>query len=313
MAGTGAGYEKDLFILPFDHRGSFESGLLGVSGAAVPPEAVTQLSGYKRIIYDGFLEAVQGGISTETSAILVDQQYGSEILADARQRGVTACTCMEKSGQDEFDFEYGGRFLEKLLEAGTAFGKVLVRYNPRGEAELNRRQRDRLKLASEAVRSAGLKFMFELIVAATPEQLESVGGGARAFDTQLRPGLMAEAIAQLQDDGIEPDVWKLEGINDLESFDGVARQVRAGGRDKAGIVILGRGENAGQVDQWLTIAAQVPAVIGFAVGRTTFWEPIVKHKNGEISRADAVSAICGNYSRIHRLFAEARTGVATGR
>ena len=313
MAGTGAGYEKDLFILPFDHRGSFESGLLGVSGAAVPPEGVAQLSGYKRIIYDGFLEAVEGGISTETSAILVDQQYGSEILADAHQRGVTACTCMEKSGQDEFDFEYGGSFLEKLLEAETAFGKVLVRYNPRGEAELNRRQRDRLKQASEAVHSAGLKFMFELIVAATPEQLESVGGEARAFDTQLRPGLMAEAIAQLQDDGIEPDVWKLEGINDLGSFDGVARQVRAGGRDKAGIIILGRGENAGQVDQWLTIAAQVPAVIGFAVGRTTFWEPIVKHKNGEISRADAVSAICGNYSRIHRLFAEARTGAATGR
>ena len=192
------------------------------------------------------MEAVEGGISTETSAILVDQQYGSEILADARQRGFTACTCMEKSGQDEFDFEYGGSFLEKLLEAETAFGKVLVRYNPRAEAELNQRQKDRLKLASEAVHSAGLKFMFELIVAATPEQLESVGGEARAFDTQLRPGLMAEAIAQLQDDGIEPDVWKLEGINDLGSFDGVARQVRAGGRDKAGIIILGRGRTRGR-------------------------------------------------------------------
>ena len=307
MAGSGTGYGKDLFILPFDHRGSFEAGLLGVSGAAVPPEATGLLSGYKRIIYDGYVKAVEGSISPETSAILVDQQYGAEILADAHRRGFTTCTCMEKSGQDEFDFEYGDVFLEKLLEAKVAFGKALVRYNPQGDGELNRRQRGRLKTASEAVHDAGLKFMFELIVPPTPEQLASVDGQPGSFDTDLRPRLMAGAIAQLQDEGVDPDVWKLEGLDSPASLDLVGTQARSGGRDDVGIIILGRGEDSGKVDHWLTVAAQSPSVIGFAVGRTIFWEPIVKHKDGEISRAEAVSAIAGNYSRIHQLFVGART------
>ena len=200
MAASGAGYNKDLFILPFDHRGSFETGLIGVSGADVPPESVGVLSGYKRIIYDGYLEAVAGGVSPDTSAILVDQQYGAEILSDARQRGFTACTCIEKSGQAEFDFEYGAAFLEKLLESKVAFAKALVRYNPDGDGDMNRRQRGRLKVASDAVHAAGLKFMFELLVPPTPEQSAASG----SFDADLRPNLMAQAIAQLQDDGIEP-------------------------------------------------------------------------------------------------------------
>ncbi len=305
MAASGAGYGKDLFILPFDHRGSFEAGLLGVSGAAVPPESVPLLSSYKRIIYDGYLESVAGGIASDTSAILVDQQYGAEILADAHQRGFTACTCMEKSGQEEFDFEYGDAFLDKLLEAKVAFAKALVRYNPDGDADLNQRQRGRLKTASDAVHTAGLKFMFELIVPPTPEQ--SASG---TFDADLRPGLMAQAIAQLQDAGVEPDVWKLEGIDAPDSLELVARQVRAGGRDDVGIIILGRGEDAAKVDHWLTVAAQSPAVIGFAVGRTVFWQPIVRHKNGELSRAQAVTAISNNYSRLHQLFINAKTQTA---
>ena len=222
MTGNDLGYRKDLFILPFDHRGSFEAGLVGVRDGQVSEEQTHELSSFKRIIYDAFLEACdRGDVSLEDSAILVDQQYGSEILADAYGRGIISCTCMEKSGQEVFDFEYGDDFLSRLQEARVAFGKVLVRYNPEGDPEVNRAQRDRLKTACDAVRGAGLRFMFELLVPATQVQSEQAGV---AYDTSLRPGLMVRAMEELQGAGIEPDVWKVEGMDDLESAKSVSAQ-----------------------------------------------------------------------------------------
>ena len=260
-----------------------------------------ELSSFKRIIYDAFLEACdRGNVSLEDSAILVDQQYGAEILADAHQRGITSCTCMEKSGQEVFDFEYGDDFLPRLQESRVTFGKVLVRYNPEGDQEVNQAQRDRLKMACDAVRGAGLKFMFELLVPATSQQ------AGDDYDARLRPALMARAMAEMQESGIEPDVWKVEGMDDLESARSVSAQARSGGRDNVGLIILGRGEDAAKVDHWLTVGAQTPGFIGFAVGRTTFWGPVVECQQGSISREEAVTRIADNFTRFLKLFTGAR-------
>ena len=134
MAISGLGYRKDLFVLPFDHRSSFERGLLGISGRQADPQEVEQLSGYKRVIYEGLLEALESGIPKESSAILVDQKYGAQILADAREQGIITCAPVEKSGQNEFDFEYGADFRQHIEEAAPTFTKALVRYNPDGDA-----------------------------------------------------------------------------------------------------------------------------------------------------------------------------------
>ncbi len=304
MTSNDLGYRKDLFILPFDHRGSFEAGLLGVRDGQVSDDQTREISSAKRIIYDAFLEAsTRGDVSLQESAILVDQQYGAEILADAHHQGITSCTCIEKSGQEVFDFEYGDAFLSRLQEARVTFGKVLVRYNPEGDPGVNQAQRDRLKMACDAVRGAGLKFMFELLVPATPGQSEHAVG---AYDTGLRPALMARAMEELQADGIEPDVWKVEGMDDLESARSVSAQARSGGRDGVGLIILGRGEDAAKVDHWLTVGAQTPGFIGFAVGRTTFWGPVVECQQGSISREEAVTRIADNYTHFLRLFTGAR-------
>ncbi len=310
MTNQDLGYPQDLFILPFDHRGSFEAGLVGVRDGRVTPEQLRELAAFKRIIYDGFLEAIDSGaVPSDTSAILVDQQYGAEILADAHARGITACTCMEKSGLEEFDFEFGSDFLSRLQDAQAAFGKVLVRYNPEGNPQSNAAQRERLRTACDAVHGIGLKFMFELLVPATGEQLEQAGGVVADYDAKVRPGLMAAALSELQEAGIEPDVWKVEGIDEPAPAQAVSAQARTGGRDNVGLIILGRGEDGAKVDHWLTVGAQTPGFIGFAVGRTTFWQPIVQCKEGVISRAEAVSSVAANYARIYNVFTNARNQV----
>jgi myo-inositol catabolism protein IolC len=315
MTLSHLGYPKDLFILPFDHRGSFETGLLGPefsrAGRDVTPEELERLAGYKRVIYEGFLEAVEKGVPAESAAVLVDQKYGEAILADANQRGITTCVTVEKSGQDEFDFEYGHNFRQRIQDASPVFAKVLVRYNPEGDAAVNKNQRRRLKVLSDYTHSAGYKFMFELLVPATKAQLESAGQDRHAYDLKARPQLMVKAIKELQEAGIEPDVWKLEGMDEPEAAQKVAAQARSGGRDKVGIIILGRGEDEKRVDHWLTVGARTKGVIGFAVGRTTFWQPLVDLKDGKTSRAQAVSRIAGNYHRIYQLFVQARAGAGS--
>ena len=62
------------------------------------------------MIYDGFQAAVAGGVPKEKAGILVDEQFGAAILRDAAANGFTTACPAEKSGQDEFDFEYGEEF-----------------------------------------------------------------------------------------------------------------------------------------------------------------------------------------------------------
>ena len=307
------GYPKDLFVLPFDHRGSFESGLLGIDGRPAAPREVELLAAYKRIIYEGFLEALDNGVPKETAAILVDQKYGDELLTDARKRGIVTCVPVEKSGQAEFDFEYGDEFGLHLREAAPDFAKVLVRYNPDGDERINDLQRRQLKVFSDYTHSAGYKFMFELLVPPTASQPGSVVQDRIAYDLHIRPELTTRAIGELQEEGIEPDVWKLEGMEDPEAGRNVVAQARAGGRDGVGVIVLGRGEDEERVRHWLAVGAQTEGVIGFAVGRTVFWQPLVEHKDGVISRAEALSRIADSYQRLYNLFIDARITVATRR
>ncbi len=307
MNASDLGYNKDLFILPFDHRSSFEAGLLGIRGRQADPTEMEKLTAYKRVIYDGFLEALDQGVPVETAAILVDQKYGEELLADANKRGITTCTSVEKSGQPEFDFEFGKDFGRRLKDASPTFAKALVRYNPDGDSTVNRNQQRRLKVLSDHAHSAGYKFMFELLVPPTEAQLESVVQDRHAYDLNLRPQLTGRTLKELQDAGVEPDVWKLEGMDDRDAASSVVTQARAGGRDQVGIIVLGRGEDDQRVQDWLTIGAQTPGFIGFAVGRTVFWQPLVEYKDGSISRAEAVSRIAQTYQRMHRVFGDARS------
>jgi 5-dehydro-2-deoxygluconokinase len=299
------GYDKPLYVLPFDHRATFSKTMFGWQGP-LSPEQTEQIAAVKQVIYDGFKAAVAGGVPKERAGILVDEIFGAAILRDARKEGFITAATVEKSGRDEFDFEYGPDFARHIEQFDPTFAKVLVRYNPGGDKALNRRQAARLKQLSDYLHASGPLYMFELLVPPTPDQLQRLDNDKRAYDLRLRPGLMVEAIHELQDSGIEADVWKIEGIDRREDCEKVVAAARRGGRDKVGCIILGRGEDEQHVHQWLKTAAAVPGFIGFAVGRTTFWDPLMDYRAGRITRDAAVARIAAFYREWVDLFESAR-------
>jgi myo-inositol catabolism protein IolC len=172
---------------------------------------------------------------------------------------------------------------------------VLVRYNPDGDAGMNRRQAERLERLSGWLAERERKFLFELLVPATDDQLASVGGEKDRYDAELRPALMVRVIAELQDSGVEPDVWKIEGLDRTEDCERVVAQCRAGGRDGVVCVLLGRGADRERVNSWLTTAAGVDGFIGFAIGRSIWGDPLADFLGDRLERADAAGRIADNY------------------
>jgi myo-inositol catabolism protein IolC len=289
------GYQKPLYILPFDHRGSFETGMFGWKGA-LNSEQTAQIAAAKQVIYDGFQKAIADGAPRAKGGILVDEQFGAAILRDAAEKGFTFACPAEKSGQEEFDFEYGEDFAKHIEAFHPTFCKVLVRYNPEGDPALNKDQAARLKRLSDYLHDANRSlFMFELLVPAEKAQLDKVNGDKKAYDHDLRPPLMIGAIKELQAAGVEPDVWKIEGLDRREDCEKIVATAKAGGRDAVGLIILGRGEDDEKVREWLITAASVPGFIGFAVGRTDFWDPLVEWRDNKISREAAVDKIATHY------------------
>ena len=300
------GFNADLYILPFDHRGSFQTKMFGWTGT-LTPEQTAQIAAAKQVIYEGLKAAVSSGVPQEKAGILVDEQFGAAILHDAAKEGfMTACPA-EKSAQDEFDFEYGKDFGEHIEKFNPTFCKVLVRYNPEGDRALNQRQTARLKLLSDFLHDNSRSLlMFELLVPAEKEQLERLKGDKNAYDLEIRPRLMVQAIQELQDGGVEADVWKIEGLDRTEDCEKIVATAHQGGRDKVGCIILGRGEDPQKVRQWMETAARVTGFIGFAVGRTVFWDPLIVWRSQRITRDAAVAEIGERYRSFVDIFENAR-------
>lgn len=299
------GYTQELLVLPFDHRASFQEKLFGIKGTPTADET-RLVASYKMIIYDGFEKAVASGLPKEKMGILVDEQFGTDVIAKAKKHGFTVSVCAEKSGQDEFDFEHAD-YQTHIKQVAPHLVKVLVRYNPEGDKALNERQAAKLADLGRFLHQTGVsKYMFELLVPATDAQLERCKGDKKVYDVELRPGLMVRAIRELQAMGVEADVWKLEGLDRRADFEAVCAAAREGGRTDVGCIVLGRGESAEKVRDWLKVGADVAGVIGFAVGRTVFWEPLKAFKENKISRDEAVKRIADTYTSFCKLWLDAR-------
>ena len=290
------GYNGKLYVLAFDHRGSFQKKMFGISGDPTPEQTET-ISDAKRLIYEGFRLAVEQGAPKDAAGILVDEQFGGDILREAKKDGLLFAMPAEKSGQNEFDFQYGDDFGAHIEEFDPAFLKVLVRYNPDGDVEMNERQSARLKRLSDWLHNNERKFLFELLVPAEDAQLESVGGDTDRYDKELRPELMIRAIDELQKAGIEPDIWKIEGIDKREDCERISKQVRSNGRDNIACVVLGRGASDDAVDHWLRQGSGVPGYLGFAIGRSIWWDALKGFLAGDTPREEAARTIAKNYQR----------------
>jgi len=295
-----------LFILAADHRRSFEK--------MVGPDLETLLAA-KKLVWKGFLEALAQGVPRDAAGLLIDEQYGSDIAREAREQGINFAMPVEKTGREEFEFEHGDAFARAIEKYDPTYAKALVRYNPDGDKELNRRQTARLRELSDWIRAHERRLMFELLVPPTEEQLTSVAGSKGRYDDEVRPDLMVRAIATLQDAGVEPDLWKIEGVDKREACRTIANTARRDGRERVGCLVLGRGASAERVDDWLRAGAGVDGYVGFAVGRSIFAEAVgdFAADPDSLDMEHGAEAIATRYRRFIAVYQEAEETMLHGR
>jgi 5-dehydro-2-deoxygluconokinase len=300
------GYDGKLYILAFDHRGSFQKKFFGIEGDP-DPEQTAMIADAKHLIFEGLQQAVTAGADPSVTGVLVDEQFGGTVPEEARAQSLKLAMPAERSGQNMFDFQYGEDFGEHILKFDPDFTKVLVRYNPEGNASENREQLAKLKRLSDWLSEHERKFLFELLVPAEETQLQAMGGDSERYDAELRPALMRGAIAEIQDAGIEVDIWKIEGVDERSDCEMLVTQARAGGRDGVVCVVLGRGADDAKVDHWLAQAAPVDGFVGFAIGRSIWWDPLKAYVDGKIDRATGARKIAENYLRFVAVYERAKT------
>jgi myo-inositol catabolism protein IolC len=300
------GYDQQLYILAFDHRGSFQKKFFGIEGDP-DPEQTAMIADAKHLIFEGLQQAVTAGADASITGVLVDEQFGGSVPEEARAQGLKLAMPVERSGQNMFDFQYGEDFGAHIESFNPDFCKVLVRYNPDGDAEENGEQLKKLKRLSDWLAAHDRKFLFELLVPAEEAQLQAVDGDTDRYDAELRPELMRRTIAAIQDAKIEVDIWKIEGVEARSDCEMLVAQARTGGRDGVVCVVLGRGANDAKVDHWLTQAAPVDGFVGFAIGRSIWWEPLKAYVDGKIGRAAGARKIAENYLRFVAVYERAKT------
>jgi myo-inositol catabolism protein IolC len=300
------GYDHKLYILAFDHRGSFQKKFFGIEGEP-DLEQTAIIADAKHLIYEGMLQAVAAGADPSSAGVLVDEQFGSTVPTEAHERGLKLAMPAERSGQSMFDFQYGEEFGAHIESFNPDFTKVLVRYNPDGNHAENSDQLGKLKQLSDWLHQRDRKFLFELLVPAEEHQLASVDGDTDRYDAELRPELMRRAIAEIQDAGIETDIWKIEGVDERSDCEMLATQTRVGGRDGVVCVVLGRGADDAKVDHWLTQAAPVEGFVGFAIGRSIWWDPLKAYVDGKIERSAGARKIAENFLRFIAVYERAKT------
>lgn len=270
------GYQKNLFILPFDHRSSFIK-LFGFTGPNLFPQDKEVIAEAKGIIYSAFKMAVEREIPKEQAAILVDEEFGDKIIRDAKNLDYNVVLAAEKSGQSEFSFEYGDSFAQHIDKYKPYFVKALIRYKPGLDCK-------ELKILSDYCRNSEYKFMIEVLT-----------------DNKTEAQTLT-AINALQNVNIEPDIWKLEGMENEKEYENIVSQAQNGNRQNVKVVILGKGENQETVEKWIEVGARVKGIIGFAVGRTIFWKPLSEYKDGEIDKEKTIELICSNFLHFYHLF-----------
>ena len=280
------GYTNNLFILPFDHRASFAK-MFGFTN--ITSEEKNYIISAKKLIYEAFKDAISRDIPKDQSAILVDEEYGDEILKDAKTQNIATILTTEKSGlaslklgrsgQEGFSFEYGEKFAEHIEKYKPTFAKALIRYKPNIDWT-------NLKALSDYCHTHSYKLLLEMIM---------------GLDTVNAQNFLP-AINELRKKGVEPDVWKLEGMESKNDYEAVAAKVQEGGRKNVGIVILGRGESKEKVEHWIKEGRDVKGIIGFAVGRTMFSQPLIDFKNSKIDREELIEKISNSFQHLYKLF-----------
>ena len=286
--------DNPLLIMAMDHRESFGRTLFGVRDDKPDSEQRAAMQAAKRLIYAGLTSALPQ-LPCGRGGVLVDERYGGPVIEAAPADGVVLAVPVEHSGREWFELEWGHDWRQHIATTRPDFAKVLVRDNPAFPGELRGRQLGSLRQVSEELAKLDIPLLYELLVPATESQLAAAGGKADAYDRDIRPDLVVQVISDNQAAGVEPSVWKVEGLETADAARAVVAQIRAAGRENVDAIVLGRDAPAERLDRWLAVAAPVDGFVGFAIGRSIWEEPIADHNHGKISEDETVTQIADRY------------------
>jgi myo-inositol catabolism protein IolC len=277
-----------MYLLAMDHRSSLARDVYGIDGP-VDAYAARLIADGKRLVFNGLVTALEHGADRELAGVLVDERYGPAVARSAREVGVTLAIPIERSGEQFFTPEYAGDWLPQVETLDPDYVKVLVRDNPEFDRASRERQWRDLAAVSAKLHDADLAFLFELVVPPTQAQR------SKRYDTDVRPDLTVQVITELQDAGVEPDIWKIEGLEAAGTAAAMVTAAQRGGRDNVRCIVLGRDAPTDRLDHWLRVAAATDGFIGFAIGRSIWEKPLTGHVAGKLEEDAAVDQIAENY------------------
>jgi myo-inositol catabolism protein IolC len=300
---------RPLFILADDHRDSLEKELYKLTSAPTPAQAA-RIRADKMLVYEAVVDATRRLPDGAQAGILVDEEYGADVaeLAAKSDGLINLSMPLEASGKDWFEFAYGDDWRTHAGYFATDHAKVLIRDNPALSVPDRLQQAERLKVVSAWAAETRHHLIVELLVPATDDDLKSVGGNKKRYDDELRPKLTLEVIGFLQDHGADPAIWKVEGMDTAKDASAVADLAKRGDRT-ADCIILGRHASRDDLDRWLDVAAPLPGYVGFAIGRSIWWDPLAGHLAGTIGTDVARHQIAENYLYFAHRYADARDSV----
>ena len=296
--------ENPLLILAMDHRASFGKSLFDVQGDQPDAGQLAAMQAAKQLIYAGLARAL-GRLPGGRAGVLVDERYGQPVADTAHSDGVVLAVPVERSGRDWFELEWGQDWIARVSASRPDFAKVLIRDNPAFPRARREQQLRKLREVGDALRTLGIPLLYELLVPATGDQLAAAGGSTDAYDRDLRPGLVIQVIADNQAAGVEPAIWKVEGLETADAARAVVTQIRAAGRDAVCAIVLGRDAPAARLEHWLAVAGPVVGFAGFAIGRSIWEDPVASHNNGRASEDEAVGQIAERYLNFARRYCAA--------
>ncbi len=284
---------QPLFILAMDQRDSFQRTLFSISGTPTADQ-LGKMRAAKSLIFAAAQPVAGTQPPGSRLGVLVDEQLGADVARKARDAGFELAMPVEVSGSDRLEFEYGDDFGEHIEAFDPDWVKVLVRFNPADPADLQQAQTATLKRLSDWVAAHRRRWLLELLVPATREQLARHEDQA-LYDEQARPALTAEVITSLTGAGVHPSIWKLEGYQTTGGAQLVLDAIKSSPGPPSECIVLGRNAPQPQLDHWLDIAAPLEGYAGFAIGRSIWSEPLADYLAGKQNETETQERIAGRY------------------
>jgi myo-inositol catabolism protein IolC len=283
-----------LYMLAFDHR--------QVLRDLYPAVGDADLESAKVAVLEALDSIPQSLVAKGSLGYLVDEEYGAVAARRASERGIYLAMPIEASRTPILRLQFPDDYAARFDRFNPQAVKALVFHNPADAPARKEEQLALLRTIGNFARQHGRDYLLEVLITPTPEQLQEGGGDKAGFRAKVFPRLLVESIAEMQDHGIEPDIWKVEGLDTVEDTEAVGAQATVGGREDVRCIVLGSGESQAKVNSWLANAAAVPAFSGFAIGRTVWHEPLGNMLAGRVTRAAAVETIADSFASLISAF-----------